>query len=192
MNQANETNNDVAGPSAPIAEPTREPAPEESDVQANEDKPGDGADRLVPVSEAIRYRKRAQAAEQQVSKLDQHLSELREQLSEARDTITSLDRRQAIDQHLAQADTIDIEAARLLTEIAVEQMADPDVAQAVAELRRNKPYLFRRQDGPATPMPARGDVVQTQADHAAQEAAVTGDRRDLLRYLRLRRSSEAS
>jgi hypothetical protein len=56
----------------------------------------------------------------------------------------------------------------------------------VEDLRRHKPYLFRqarpRMSGATLPEP-----IPT-ADHAAAEARATGDRRDLLRYLRLRRA----
>jgi hypothetical protein len=117
------------------------------------------------------------------------LDQLRTELDQARATISQLERRQRIDDLLRDAQTIDLDAARLLTEVAVTQMSEPDVAVAVADLKRHKPYLFReRHDSPPL-MPARHDSPDPAADDAAQRAAATGDRRDLLRYLRLRRCS---
>jgi len=150
----------------------------------------------VPVTEAIRYRKRAQAAEQQLGDVQSKLTAAESELAQTRQTIASLERRQKIDALLADADTMDVEVARLLTEAAVEVMAEPDVRTAIEELRRSKPYLFRQRSGafasagaPAGAMPARGrggDSASTS--DAAQVAAGTGDRRDLLTYLRLRRN----
>lgn len=146
--------------------------------------------RLVPVTEAIRYRKRAQAAEQELGAAKGRLQDLQVELEQARQTIDALDRRQRIDAMLADAEAVDLEVARLLTEAAVEVMDEPDVKLAIDELRRLKPYLFRRRaDGGAASMPARQrGGGGHHADEAADRAASTGDRRDLLRYLRLRRT----
>ncbi len=146
------------------------------------------ADKLVPVSEAIRYRKRAQTAEQQLGELRDRFTQLQAQLDSSQDTITSLERRQKIDALLTNSDAIDLEAARLLTEISVSQMDEPDVSAAVSDLRRQKPYLFRhRPRVNDSAMAPRVDLPAAQASAAAERAAATGDRRDLLDYLRLRR-----
>jgi len=148
-------------------------------------------DKLVPVSEAIRYRKRAQAAEQQLESLHEALGAAQAKLSEADQTITGLERRQKVDALLSEADTVDLEAARLLTEQAVSTMDEADVELAIKDLRRHKPYLFRhRQNQAASAMgPSMDTPAQDPAEHAAEQATRTGDRRDLLRYLRLRRRS---
>lgn len=146
------------------------------------------AERLVPVTQAIRYRKRAQAAEQQLAAAQERLDQMRAQLDEAQDAVTALERRQKIDALLADAEAVDLEAARLLTEAAVADMTEPDVAAAVADLRRHKPYLFRRRGSGALTQAARPAAeASDDAQLAAHQAAATGDRRDLLRYLRLRR-----
>ena len=145
-------------------------------------------EKLVPVTESIRYRKRAQAAEQQLATLQSQLETLRVELDESRETITSLERRQKIDAMLAEADAIDLEAARLLTEVAVAGMDDPDIAEAVADLRRHKPYLFRRSGHVGLTMSPRiPNDAEGGAERAAERALNTGNRRDLLDYLRLRR-----
>lgn len=147
------------------------------------------AEKLVPVSEAIRYRKRAQAAEEQLRRLEAELEALRKQAQEAQETIARLERRQQIDALLTEADVIDLEAARLLTEAAIAGMSEPDVKLAIEDLRRHKPWLFRRSGaGGAMAMGPRQEARNLSVEEAAQAAAASGDRRDLLRYLRLRRS----
>ena len=162
--------------------------PAEGPSRANE---GTDDPRLVPVTEAIRYRKRAQAAEQELKDAKGRLQDLTAELGQARAAIDQLDRRQRIDEMLADADAADLEVARLLTEAAVEAMDEPDVALAVADLKRHKPYLFRLCTQPgASAMPAHHqDAGAHQAEQAAQRAIDTGDRRDLLRYLRMRRKT---
>lgn len=157
---------------------TEAPAPE----PAQEDK-------LVPVAESIRYRKRAQAAEQRLGEMEAELEAALAELDQAREAIDAVERRSRIDQLLIEADAIDLEAARLLAAAAVESMDDPDVAVAVEELRQRKPYLFRRQTRGPSSMGPRLTGTRSSLDDAADTAASTGDRRDLLRYLRLRRSA---
>ena len=146
-------------------------------------------DKLVPVAEAIRYRKRAQAAEQQLEALRAQLDQAHQRFEQAEQTIDSLERKQRIDALLTEADAIDIDAARLLTEAAVQGMDEPDVAEAVDDLRRHKPFLFHPDASGAAGL-ALAPQIQGHDDplaQAAEQAQHSGDRRDLLRYLRLRR-----
>jgi predicted RNase H-like nuclease (RuvC/YqgF family) len=147
-------------------------------------------DKLVPVGEAIRYRKRAQTAEQQLECLNEDLRNLSADLDQANQTITGLERRQQMDAMLSDANAIDLEAARLLTEQAVLMMDEPDIKMAIDDLRRHKPYLFRRRydEGQSAMAPAIHPNGHDPAEQAAEQAAKSGDRRDLLRYLRLRRA----
>ena len=120
--------------------------------------------------------------------MDAELARLRGELEEARKTVTHLERRQAMDALLADAEAVDLEAARLLTEAAVAAMTEPDVKLAVEDLRRTKPYLFARRSGArGSAMGARVRESGEDAEAAAERAATSGDRRDLLRYLRLKR-----
>lgn len=147
-------------------------------------------EKLVPVTEAIRYRKRAQQAEQQLGDMQQQMQTLQGKLDEAEQTIQHLERRQKIDALLAESEPIDTEAVRLLTEQAIQQMEEPDVQAAVAELRQSRPYLFQPHsgDGGSSAMAARFEQPAARdSEQAAEHAAMSGDRRDLLRYLRLRR-----
>lgn len=159
-------------------DPTLAPAEAESD----------NTDKRVPVTEAIRYRKRAQAAEQQLQEIQQQMQQHQHQLETARKTIDRLERRERIDALLNDSDAVDLGVARLLTEQAVEQMDEPDVELAIRDLRRHKPYLFHRRTTPSPAMaPRLNEDGQFPVDHAAERAADSGSRRDLLDYLRLRR-----
>ncbi len=151
---------------------------------------GSGGEKQVPVSEAIRYRRRAQQAERELQDARGKLAGLEADLKESRELIDSLERRQKAAALLAEAEAVDMEAAMLLTEAAVAQMDQPDVAAAVGELRRRRPYLFRRRGNGAGAMSARvGDTQDEALDSLAAEASASGDRRDLLRYLRTKRGA---
>lgn len=152
--------------------------------------------KLVPVTESIRYRRRAQAAEQQLADLQTQFEDARQELDEARRQLDETERRRRIDQLLVESDAIDLDAARLLTEAAVQTMDDADIDEAVAELRRTKPYLFSGSTGTSpsgggamSPRPRNGN--RADVDSAAEAAASSGNRRDLLRYLRMRRTRSA-
>lgn len=172
-------------------------SPQEQCKDANEtsDDPVQELPSLVPVTEAKKYRKRAQSAEQSLRDVEEQLNAKNNRVEELEQTITELERRQRIDALLIESEAIDLEAGRLLTEVAVRQMDAPDVEAAVADLKRTKPFLFRaaQQVNSGGAMSARTNPhrrVVTDADQAAAEATETGHRNDLLRYLRLRRKRQ--
>ena len=155
---------------------------------------GEGEHR-VPVGEAIRYRKRAQDAETRAGTLQDRVRSLEETLSQTREALDAVERRSEIDRALVKADAIDVETARLLTELTVQEMDEGDVEAAVAELRRRKPFLFRdgvRTRGGSVSAAMSGRTRQAGSGgerlvEAAEVAARSGDRGALLRYLRARR-----
>ena len=166
-------------------------APAEHEPGAEGAPGAEGGEKRVPVSESIRYRRRAQAAEQELEAVREQLAEKDKSLAEAQQELAEMERRERVDHLLRESEAIDLEAARLLTEVAVAQMDKPDVEAAVAELRERKPYLFRRDAGAPVEAgmgarPRGGEAQQLSA--AAEQAATTGDRRALLRYLRMRRA----
>lgn len=148
-------------------------------------------DRLVPVSEAKKYRKRAQAAEKILEDLKQEITQKNQLLHENEQLINDLQHRQHIDELLVDSQAIDLDATRLLTEMALTQMQEPDVEQAVADLRMRKPLLFRATQTVAASLGPKGFEFQQQQSHSLEQAATeahsTGNRTDLMRYLRLRR-----
>jgi len=107
-------------------------------------------------------------------------------LAEAREALDATERKRQIERELWQEGAVDVETVAMLTEAAVAGMPKADVRAAVADLRKRKPFLFRTGS-------ARGSGVmggQAPGDHlsdAAAQARESGDRRALLRYLRLRR-----
>lgn len=167
-------------------------APAEAEAGNEEQAPA----RRVPVSESIRYRRRAQAAEQQLEDLQAKFAEAQSSLRETQRQLEHVERRQRIDELLMESDAVDLEAARLLTEIAVESAgggAKADLGAAVAQLKERKPYLFRRGAGaPGGAMSPRQRRSEGGRDlnEAASSAITSGNRRDLLRYLRLRRGAK--
>ncbi len=153
---------------------------------------GEPGERLVPVSEAKKYRKRAQAAESCLEDARAQLARNEEELRRSEAMIASLQRRLEIDEALVRHDALDLEAARLLVTHVLEEGAAEDVPSAVAEVERRKPALFRRPRSAAAQAARDGDGISPHRDHLAQcatVAAATGSRRDVLRYLRLRRRS---
>jgi hypothetical protein len=128
---------------------------------------------------------RALAAERRAEELSARQQQLQSTLDEARQALAATQRHHQIERQLIEQGAIDLEAAILLAD--AELGAGNDIPAAIASLKRRKPYLFRvpaarrasAMSGEAPPPPA--------LDHAAQEARHSGDRRALLRYLRLRR-----
>jgi hypothetical protein len=128
------------------------------------------------------------ATERRTEELETELGELQSTLQDVRQALAASERTREIERHLVREGAIDLETAALLAETAAAQMRDPDVAAAVADVKRRKPFLFRpsaarrtsAMSGEASPPPPLED--------AAVEARQSGDRRALMRYLRLRRS----
>jgi hypothetical protein len=147
---------------------------------------------LGGIDEARRYRKRAQAAEKKLEELQSDLAAREQTIADQQQQLVSIERRQKVDDLLRRERVLDLEAARMLTQVALDSMEQPDIEQAVIELRTSKPYLFSsRQLRSAT---ALSPKVQSEMspraqalEQAATEAQSTGKRSDLLRYLRLRR-----
>jgi len=144
------------------------------------------ADNAKALADALH---RARIAEARVAELEQSLAE-------AREALDTVERRHRIDAALIEANAIDLETARLLTEMAVADMPDADIAAAVNDLQRHKPFLFRpvthRRAAPATTAAAGASLPAPSPDpllDAASEAVATGNRRALLRYLHARRTS---
>ncbi len=177
-------------------EQTEHELPETLDSEELPSRPQEPTERLVPVSEARRYRRRAQTAEQRVRELESDLHEGQEQLAQREQQLDELATKRAIDIALQEHDVVDAEVATLLIQQQLEDACDGDVEQAVCELRRRKPFLFRPQRtqslttalGPYTEQ--RNGHGGGRMEHAAEEAIRSGRRGDLLQYLRLRRSQK--
>lgn len=122
-----------------------------------------------------------------VESLQAKVDELSATLAQTREALDGAERRHAIDLELIRGEAIDLETARLLTQASVTQMKDADASAVVADLRRRKPFLFRRPGGRAGEGAMAPHAGGSGAADSAREAAATGDRAALLRYLRARR-----
>jgi len=145
----------------------------------------------VAVNEEVIWKARAQEAEEKAAGLETRVQELEQSLARARETIAHVERRGEIDRELTAAKTIDLETARLLTEATIGEMDEPDIAVAVRELCDRKPFLFACRDGGvhvgASMSPSVGSGVEDESGVLARRARSSGDRSELLRYLRVRR-----
>lgn len=145
----------------------------------------------VQVNEEVIWKARAEQAEEEVEQLQAKIAELESALGTAQQTITQVERRGEIDRELTAAKAVDLETARLLTEAVIAEMDEPDVVLAVRELCDRKPFLFgcgRQGPGGGVSMsPAKGVSEGDALREMAQHARSSGDRSELLRYLRARR-----
>ena len=152
------------------------------------------AAKLVPVTESIRYRRRAQSAEKRAQDLAEQLSQANERLTQMSEDMDRLQLDQRLTRRLTSAGVIDLEAAVLIARTRMDgKNADGDIENCVEQLRSEKPYLFGRAAGARTvrrTAGAKDRVAPNRAalEQAAAKAARTGQRADLQQYLRLRRS----
>lgn len=119
--------------------------------------------------------------ESRVAHLESELDRARTELAAARAEAARAERARRLTLLLAQARAVDLDTALLLAERMLGDRPDADPAQAVRDLRRQKPHLFRA--GPVLPRP---DDTGADPSAAAARAARAGDRRALLDYLRAR------
>jgi len=193
------------------------PAADGEDVSAAESPGGEGlhkqesrsTGKLVPVQEAIRYRRRAQQAEAKLQQLEQRLKDLQTELHDRLEQLGTADAqrdelqhqleteraRRSAEQSLHAAGVTDIETAMTLLEKRANFSDDPDgekLQREVQRLLQDKPFLL-------APLPALPDkTASSRLRHAptsarlaeaATQAARTGNRQDVAEYLRLRRQA---
>ena len=171
-----------------------------SQIDAEEDKLGEvkasedegSSSRLVPVTESIRYRKRAQSAEKKAETLAEQLADARSQVSSVAEELSDARVEKELTGKLAAAGTVDIEAAVLVAKARMEGKAEADIDSVIEKLKKEKRYLFS-ESGVATAAEKTSGAKdrigsnETVLERAAKRAAVTGNRTDLQEYLKLRR-----
>jgi hypothetical protein len=191
---------DAAAPAPPAPPPAAQAAGPEPDAK------------LVPVTESIKYRRRAQQAEGRLHELEQQLTDLRAQLEhrgeelavaeaqrdEARVQLTAAGNQHRAERLLAEAGVVDFEAAGLLLAKRMDlagDLEDEAIRRGVEQLVLDKPFLVR----PAAALPRATASVRSerpgsfaQLTRAAERAVQTGNRRDVAEYLRLRRQGAAA
>ena len=161
----------------------------ESPVSSGDE--GSGGERLVPVGEAIRYRKRAQSAEQEAAALQQQLEASEAKSKQLAGELDEAKHEKELIASLVAAGASDLEAAVLLAKARMEG-TNGDVGSVVEQLKKEKTYLF---EGVETSVVAsktsgvreRKPSGQGLLDRAAKRAATSGSRADMQEYLRVRR-----
>lgn len=154
---------------------------------------GFNGEHLVPVSESIRYRKRAQAAEQKLAELDGQLQESNERSNSLTAELEELRQDRKLAESLISAGVSDIETALLVAKKRIEASdGDMDVRSVVESLQKEKSFLFGKSDSSASsvrtlPVRDKTSGVRGAVEKAARNAAVSGSRRDLQEYMRVRR-----
>ena len=144
----------------------------------------------VNVNEELLEKAHEEDAQEQIEALEARVAELEAALLSAEEAIVLSERRGEIDRELTAARAVDLETARLLTEAVISEMDEPDVALAVRDLCERKPFLFsgKRHGGSGISMSPTGAQGGGDARGAmAQQARSSGERSELLRYLRARR-----
>ena len=162
------------------------------DFVLSEDK-GAQEEKLVPVSEAIRYRKRAQAAEKKLATLEEELAESESQRQQFADKVSRVEMEQKLVAKLTSAGANDIEAAVLLVRERIKADEETDLDTVVEGLKREKEYLFSDskvgfQISKTAGLKQKGANSQNVLERAAKKAATSGNRTDLQEYLKLRRN----
>lgn len=158
------------------------------------EEPQQRGERLVDVSEAIRYRKRAQSAEQKQATLEQELVESRTEVERLNKNLTQMTiERQLIDK-LVSAGVRDLEAAVIISRARLEEDKKATAADVVEQLKKEKSYLFSDSVISATAGTRTSGVkdrlsgTASALERAAKKAGKSGSRTDLQEYLRARRN----
>jgi hypothetical protein len=170
--------------------------PSEAQDILSADTAGHGDDdnlKLVPVSESIRYRKRAQSAEKKIESLAEQLAEAKAEAKDTAEQLKSIRVEQKLIGELTAAGAVDLETAVLIVKARMEGEAEADIDNVIRQLRKEKQYLFTSVGRSVTATKTAGakermEGSQTVLERAAKKAATTGSRTDLQEYLKLRRN----
>jgi len=150
-------------------------------------------EKLVPVSESIRYRKRAQSAEKKAIMLEDELAKVRSESERLSEDLGKLRIDHKLIRKLVSAGVSDLESAVLLAKKRLETNDEADLDSVVDELKQEKRHLFAQVDLPAALEKTAGVKGKTAGrystlERAASRAAATGSRADLQEYLKVRRN----
>lgn len=170
---------------------------------------GDGSRSVREGAGVLECRRRAEAAEARAAELEVRIGELEgalaaseRALEQAQAAAATAERRREGERLLSEAQALDVETGLMLVESMLARGDCECPREAVERLRQDKAFLF----APATvePAPARGgmsgmsamgapdagvDRFLDELEDVASRARESGDRRELLRYLRLRRGA---
>ena len=164
------------------------------DTENGSDELQERGEKLVDVSEAIRYRKRAQSAEQKKTILEQALAERQAEVERLNKNLSQMTVERQLIEKLVSAGVRDLEAAVIIGRNRLEGDTKATAADVVERLRKEKSYLFS-ENNPSAAVSARTSGVKDRLsgatgtlERAAKKAANSGSRADLQEYLRVRRN----
>ena len=170
--------------------------------------------KLVPVTESIKYRKRAQQAESKVLEVEQKLAEMQQQVELEKQELMEVkaqrekvlnqlieaDNRRKADLMLAKAGAVDIETAGMILEKRIDlskEVKEDKLSLEIENLFSEKPFLKKPVESVKKQLPPMPSISSTPRQNSkstsatlnelAKKAAATGNRKDVEQYLRLRR-----
>ena len=166
---------------------------ESQEIMSNDTEQYDDNTKLVPVTESIRYRRRAQSAERQVEDLSEQLAQAKSQTAKMTEQLNEIRLERNLIHKLAAAGAVDLETAVLIAKDRLEGDNNADHDSVIEQLRKEKQYLFTAGKETLAAKKTSGikDRVQnsqTVLEKAAKKAVTTGSRTDLQQYLKLRRN----
>jgi hypothetical protein len=151
-----------------------------------------GEEKFVPVAEAIRYRKRAQAAEKELTEAQRKLGEIETRKTQLEQQLSQTQKEQTLKEKLFAAGAADADTALLIVKDRLAQDEKADADKVIEQLRRDKPYLFETLSGTIAFSRTRGTkdklaATQQGLKNAAAKAAQTAGRTELMEYMKTRR-----
>lgn len=152
-----------------------------------------GEEKLVPVREAIRYRKRAQGAEQAAAELGEQVRDLKAANEKLSGELSGMKVDQELSRKLEAAGVCDVEAAILIAKDRMGKQADAGVDGVIEQMRKEKGYLFDEKEGSVSVLKTAGvkenmSGGQRVLESAGKKAVASGSRVDLHEYMRMRRN----
>jgi chromosome segregation ATPase len=165
----------------------------ESDFEHSENSNDSHEEKLVPVAESIKYRKRAQEAEKQLEELNRKVEQISSENEKLNDRLSDVRLDNELTAGLTSAGIRDVEAGVLMARQRLANQQDKDVSEVISELRKEKGYLFDRVStsaGAGLTASAKGidTIGQGPLERAARRASESGSRVDLHEYMKVRRS----
>jgi len=151
-------------------------------------------ERLVDVSEAIRYRKRAQSAEQKQTTLEQELNQSRVEVERLNKSLSDMTVERQLMEKLVVSGVRDLEAAVIIGKARLETDKQATAADIVGQLKKEKGYLFSDNSFSVAASAKTSGVKDRLSptagalERTAKKAANTGSRADLQEYLRARKN----
>ncbi len=135
----------------------------------------------------------SESQSRQAALLVSRVSELESQLAQANSRLEAQEAAQRVEAALVRSGAIDLETALLLVEREMADSPDLGVEAAVASVRQRKPFLFgavasSAAVGSGQSLAGGGVSADERLAGLADAALQSGDRGDVLRYLRARRS----